>query len=181
MCVCVCVCPFGCDVQVRTERGCFRYSKLWCLVTGCGQECARWDLLLLYQVIYTHKPPYRVCTHTHMHNHGDVFITCNCKCLLTHSYKYMEDVVARWDEMRILQQVVEHKLLFIETKDVVETTLALDNFKRACDSGRGAIFFSIARGKVSLLMFLLMFYLWMGKMADSWSLLSARCRHSLME
>jgi DNA excision repair protein ERCC-2 len=69
-------------------------------------------------------------------------------CCFFTSYKYMEDVVAKWDEMRILQQVVEHKLLFIETKDVVETTLALDNFKRACDSGRGAIFFSIARGKV---------------------------------
>ncbi len=31
----------------------------------------------------------------------------------------------------------------------METTLALDNFKRACDCGRGAVFFSIARGKVA--------------------------------
>jgi hypothetical protein len=29
----------------------------------------------------------------------------------------------------------------------METTLALDNFRRACDSGRGAVFFSVARGK----------------------------------
>ncbi len=36
-----------------------------------------------------------------------------------------------------------------QTKDIVETTLALDNFKRACDCGRGAVFFSIARGKVA--------------------------------
>ena len=41
------------------------------------------------------------------------------------------------------------KLVFIETTDVVETTLALDNFRRACDCGRGAIFFSVARGKVA--------------------------------
>ncbi|RYG55294.1 hypothetical protein EON66_05635 [archaeon] len=41
------------------------------------------------------------------------------------------------------------KLLFIETKDIVETTLALNNFKRACDIGRGAVFLSIARGKVA--------------------------------
>ena len=41
-----------------------------------------------------------------------------------------------------------HKLVFIETVDVVETTLALDNFRRACDCGRGAVFFSVARGKV---------------------------------
>jgi len=31
----------------------------------------------------------------------------------------------------------------------VETTLALDNYRRACDCGRGAIFFSVARGKVA--------------------------------
>jgi len=31
----------------------------------------------------------------------------------------------------------------------VETTLALENFKRACDCGRGAVFFSVARGKVA--------------------------------
>ena len=52
--------------------------------------------------------------------------------------------------MDILQQVMAHKLLYLETKDVVETTLALDNFKRACDCGRGAVFLSVARGKVSL-------------------------------
>ena len=49
----------------------------------------------------------------------------------------------------MLERVLGHKLLFIETKDVVETTLALDNFRRACDSGRGAVFFSVARGKVA--------------------------------
>ncbi|CAM9905147.1 unnamed protein product, partial [Phaeothamnion confervicola] len=51
--------------------------------------------------------------------------------------------------MGVLKRVLEKKLVFIETKDVVETTLALDNFKRACDCGRGAIFFSVARGKVA--------------------------------
>jgi DNA excision repair protein ERCC-2 len=34
-------------------------------------------------------------------------------------------------------------------QDVLETTLALDNFRRACDAGRGAVFFSVARGKVA--------------------------------
>jgi DNA excision repair protein ERCC-2 len=70
-------------------------------------------------------------------------------CCFFTSYQYMEHVITQWDRMRILQEVVEHKLIFLETKDVVETTLALDNFKRACDSGRGAVFFSIARGKVA--------------------------------
>lgn len=44
---------------------------------------------------------------------------------------------------------MKHKLVFIETQDVVETTLALDNYRRACDCGRGAVFFSVARYKLS--------------------------------
>ena len=44
--------------------------------------------------------------------------------------------------MNILTDILKHKLIFLETKDVVETTLALENFKRACDSGKGAVFFS---------------------------------------
>ncbi|KAJ8601876.1 hypothetical protein CTAYLR_002699 [Chrysophaeum taylorii] len=65
------------------------------------------------------------------------------------SYQYMEQTVAAWDETGVLRQILKHKLLFIETKDVVETTLALENFRRACDCGRGALFLSIARGKVA--------------------------------
>ena len=61
----------------------------------------------------------------------------------------MEKVVATWDRMKLLNEMLKHKLIFLETKDVVETTLALDNYKRACDSGQGAIFLSIARGKVA--------------------------------
>jgi hypothetical protein len=45
------------------------------------------------------------------------------------------------------QDLMAAKLVFIETVDVVETTLALDNFRRACDCGRGAVFLSVARGK----------------------------------
>ena len=45
----------------------------------------------------------------------------------------------------LLQDIMQHKLVFIETQDVVETTLALDNYRRACDCGRGAVFFSVAR------------------------------------
>lgn len=65
------------------------------------------------------------------------------------SYLYMEKIVSQWDILGVLKKVLEHKLIFIETKDVVETTLALDNFRRACDCGRGAVFLSVARGKVA--------------------------------
>lgn len=65
------------------------------------------------------------------------------------SYLYMDTIVSKWHDMGILQELATHKLLFIETQDVVETTLALDNYRRACDCGRGAVFFSVARGKVA--------------------------------
>lgn len=65
------------------------------------------------------------------------------------SYSYMQQIVREWDAMGVLKQVLHHKLVFIETTDVIETTMALENFKRACDCGRGAIFLSVARGKVA--------------------------------
>ena len=65
------------------------------------------------------------------------------------SYTYMEGIVSTWDDMGILQEVMRNKLVFVETQDVVETSLALENYRRACDCGRGAVFFSIARGKVA--------------------------------
>lgn len=65
------------------------------------------------------------------------------------SYTYMDSIVSTWQGMGILSELMEHKLVFIETQDVVETTLALDNYRRACDCGRGAIFLSVARGKVA--------------------------------
>jgi len=65
------------------------------------------------------------------------------------SYSYMETIITAWHEWGVLEQIEAHKLLFIETKDIVATTLSLGSFRRACDSGRGAVFFSIARGKVA--------------------------------
>ena len=39
--------------------------------------------------------------------------------------------------------------MFAETPDAAESTLALVNFRTACDIGRGAVFLGVARGKVS--------------------------------
>jgi len=65
------------------------------------------------------------------------------------SYSYMDAAVAKWADMGILADLMARKLVFVETADVVETTLALDNYRRACDCGRGAVFLSVARGKVA--------------------------------
>lgn len=41
------------------------------------------------------------------------------------SYRYMEDVILNWDRMGVLDKVLKYKLLFIESKDVAETSLVI--------------------------------------------------------
>ncbi|KAJ3195239.1 hypothetical protein HK101_000768 [Irineochytrium annulatum] len=79
------------------------------------------------------------------------------------SYLYLESIVASWNELGMLQDVLKYKLVFIETPDAAETTLALENYRKvetatflqpinvmkACNNGRGAVLLSVARGKVS--------------------------------
>jgi DNA excision repair protein ERCC-2 len=49
----------------------------------------------------------------------------------------MEDIVQKWHNSGVLAEIQSRKLLFLETKDVQETTMALDNYRRACDYGQG--------------------------------------------
>lgn len=65
------------------------------------------------------------------------------------SYLYMESIVAAWNDMGILNEVWKHKLIFVETPDAAETSIALENYRKACNNGRGAVLLSVARGKVS--------------------------------
>ncbi|KIH52025.1 DNA repair helicase, partial [Ancylostoma duodenale] len=53
------------------------------------------------------------------------------------------------DGMHVIDELMKSKLLFIETNDALETSVALEKYVDACDSGRGACLFSVARGKVS--------------------------------
>ena len=69
-------------------------------------------------------------------------------CFFT-SYEYMESVVSTWVNQGIMANVQKHKLIFFETQNNSETTLALENYYKACDNGRGAVLMSVARGKVS--------------------------------
>lgn len=69
-------------------------------------------------------------------------------CFFT-GYQYMGEVLLAWHSNGFLQQLAKHKLIFVETQGVEETSIALANYRRACDIGRGAIFMSIARGKVA--------------------------------
>lgn len=65
------------------------------------------------------------------------------------SYLYMESIVSMWNEMGLLNQVWRNKLIFVETPDSRETSIALQNYRTACDNGRGAVLLCVARGKVS--------------------------------
>lgn len=69
-------------------------------------------------------------------------------CFFT-SYLYLESVVASWYEQGIIDTLQKKKLLFIETQDAAETSIALINYIQACECGRGAVLLSVARGKVS--------------------------------
>ncbi|PSN41187.1 TFIIH basal transcription factor complex helicase XPD subunit [Blattella germanica] len=69
-------------------------------------------------------------------------------CFFT-SYLYLESVVASWYDQGVVDNLQRNKLLFIETQDAAETSLALLNYIKACESGRGAVLLSVARGKVS--------------------------------
>lgn len=65
------------------------------------------------------------------------------------SKMYIRNVVQVWFESGILTRLSQQRPVFFETEDVVETTVALANYRNACDQGRGAIFLAVARGKVS--------------------------------
>lgn len=65
------------------------------------------------------------------------------------SKMYIRNVVQVWFEAGILTRLSQQRPVFFETEDVVETTIALANYRAACDQGRGAIFLAVARGKVS--------------------------------
>lgn len=69
-------------------------------------------------------------------------------CFFT-GYQYMGEILLSWHSSGFLQKLAKHKLIFVETQGVEETSIALSNYRRACDIGRGAIFMSIARGKIA--------------------------------
>ncbi|KAI0682274.1 hypothetical protein C8T65DRAFT_688870, partial [Cerioporus squamosus] len=50
------------------------------------------------------------------------------------SYLYMESIVAAWNDMGILNEVWKHKLIFVETPDANETSIALENYRRVSGS-----------------------------------------------
>jgi DNA excision repair protein ERCC-2 len=52
----------------------------------------------------------------------------------------MKLIIIKWEYIKILDKIRDNKLIFIETQNHEETILALQNYKKACDNGRGAVF-----------------------------------------
>lgn len=75
--------------------------------------------------------------------HGSYSFNCTSKIIIPHA-----SLFHRYDQ-GVVDQLQRHKLLFIETQDSAETSLALINYIKACENGRGAVLLSVARGKVS--------------------------------
>ena len=65
------------------------------------------------------------------------------------SYRYMEEVVLQWNQMGIIEIFQKYKLLWMETRNLEDTSVALTNYRAACDVSRGSVFLSVARGKVA--------------------------------
>jgi DNA excision repair protein ERCC-2 len=65
------------------------------------------------------------------------------------SYKYMEDILTHWDGMDILDDILRYKLIFMESRNADEFSITLASYKKACQTGRGAILFAIARGNLN--------------------------------
>ena len=87
-------------------------------------------------------------THVRVHDTVKPPVPDGVVCFFT-SYLYMENVVAMWYDQGVIDDIQKHKLLFIETQDAAETSLALLNYIKACENGRGAVLLAVARGKVS--------------------------------
>ena len=65
------------------------------------------------------------------------------------SYSYLEEIVTEWNKLGLIESILNHKLIFVETKDQGQTSESLLYFKEAIERGRGGIFLSVARGKVA--------------------------------
>ncbi|ELP88051.1 DNA repair helicase rad3/xp-D, putative [Entamoeba invadens IP1] len=65
------------------------------------------------------------------------------------SYVYMNLCISHWDEMDVIGNILLNKLLFIESKNAEETSIAFQNYRLACHSGKGAVMLAVARGRLS--------------------------------
>lgn len=66
------------------------------------------------------------------------------------SISLMEYYIKKWNEQDVINSIMNDKLLFIEEQDPIKLTQIQVNYKKACDLGRGALFFLSTRNRAAL-------------------------------
>jgi len=64
------------------------------------------------------------------------------------SHAFIDSFVNMWDNTSHNEELLQRKLIFIETHDPREATFTVDNFFKACDNGRGAILMAVYGGPI---------------------------------
>ncbi|GIQ87585.1 xeroderma pigmentosum group D protein [Kipferlia bialata] len=65
------------------------------------------------------------------------------------SFSYMQSALVEWNTQGILSQITASKLPFVESSDPLFTDAAVRMYKTTVDTGRGAVLFSVCRGRSS--------------------------------
>ena len=91
---------------------------------------------------------------TIVRNYGDILVRLSQTIpdgliVFFPSYLHMENLITKWQQQGVLDKIWPHKIILTETPDAQESSVALEIFKKACDNGKGALLFAVARGKVS--------------------------------
>jgi DNA excision repair protein ERCC-2 len=66
------------------------------------------------------------------------------------SFTLMEYYIKKWNEQGVFEYILNDKLLYIEEQDSFKLSRVITNYKKACEMGRGAIFFLSTRNKATL-------------------------------
>ena len=67
------------------------------------------------------------------------------------SKKLMEDYILKWNEQNVFDFILDYKLIFVEESDSSRLSQILTEYKKSCNSGRGALLLLSMRNKASLL------------------------------
>lgn len=59
----------------------------------------------------------------------------------------LQNYIIKWNESGLIYRLLDNKIVLIEIPE--KEFLVLDNFKKACESGRGAVLLAVSRGKIS--------------------------------
>jgi DNA excision repair protein ERCC-2 len=63
------------------------------------------------------------------------------------SFGFLYEILQMWTKDGRVTEILENKVLFIEPQHQPEVALTIDSYKRACDTGRGAMLLAIANGR----------------------------------